>query len=128
QLALAAVMGPSAVRVATLPLQGAALAAMVAALYLHSRVADGMLGAESVRDAWVVWNPTAWFVGLYRWISGDTRDVWGLLAFRALAASALAMAATLVAYPLAYRRCLRNALDGRRRRATWRAGAGSRLW
>jgi hypothetical protein len=101
---------------------------MVAALYLNSRVADAMVGAEAVRDAWVVWNPTAWFVGLYRWISGDPREVWGLLAFRALAASALAVAATLVAYPLAYRRCLRNALDGRSRRATWWAGAGSRLW
>jgi hypothetical protein len=128
QLVLAAAFGPAAVRVATLPLQGAALAGMVAALYLNSRVADAMLATEGVRDAWVMWNPPAWFVGVYRWISGNPREVWGLLAFRALAASALAVAVTLIAYPLAYQRCLRNAIDGRQRRAAWWAGAASRLW
>jgi hypothetical protein len=128
QLAIAAAFGASAVRVATLPLQALALAAVVAALYLNPRVADAMLGAEAIRDPWVMWNPPAWFVGLYRWISGDPRDVWALLASRAIAASVLAVAATLVGYPLAYRRCLRNALDGRQTRSTRWAGTWSRVW
>jgi hypothetical protein len=128
QLVLAAAFGPAAVRVATLPLQGAALAGMVAAVYLSARVADAMLGADAVHSAWVMWNPSAWFVGLYRWIAGDPREVWGLLAFRAAAASVLAVSVTLIAYPLAYQRCLRNATDGRRQRAAWWPGTPSRLW
>jgi hypothetical protein len=128
QLLLVATMGPWAVRAATWPLQGLALAGMVAALYLSPRVADAVLGGDATRTAWVLWNPPAWFVGLYRWISGDHREIFGLLAVRALAASMLATTMTLIMYPLAYQRCLRQSLDGGRRRPAWWSGAGSRLW
>jgi hypothetical protein len=128
QLTLAAIAGPGAVRLATLPMQCAALAAMVAAIYLSARVADAMLADDAARSAWVMWNPTSWFVGVYRWISDDPREVWGLLAFRGLTASGIALAATLIAYPLAYQRCLRNVIQGQQRPTAWWAGGPSRLW
>jgi hypothetical protein len=127
QLLLVGTLGPRAVRVATWPLQGLALAGMVAALSLSPRAADALLG-DAAGTAWVLWNPAAWFVGLYRWISGDHREIFGLLAFRALAATTLATTVTLLVYPLAYQRCLRNALDGRQRPAARWSGAASRLW
>jgi hypothetical protein len=128
QLVLAAIAGPAAVSVATLPLQGAALAGMVAAMYLSPRAADAMLDADAARSAWVMWNPTAWFVGVYRWISGDPRELWSVLASRALAASGVAAVTTLVAYPLAYQRCLRNVVLGRQRSPGRWAAAPSWLW
>ena len=30
----------------------------------------------------VMWNPAAWFVGVYRWIAGDSREVFAVLAAR----------------------------------------------
>lgn len=128
QLILAATLGPAAVRVATWPLQGAALLAMVSALSFTGRFADAMLTPDAVRDVWVMWNPAAWFVGVYRWLAGDTRAVLAMLASRALLATALAVTLALAAYPMAYRRCLQNAMAGEGRRANWWSGVFTRLW
>jgi hypothetical protein len=101
QLVLAATLGPRAVRVATWPLQAAALVAMVGALSYTPRLADALLASSPAGNAWVMWNPAAWFVGVYRWMAGDPREVFALLASRAALASAAAVAIALVAYPLA---------------------------
>jgi hypothetical protein len=128
QLVLAAVLGPRAVRVATWPLQGAALVAMVGALSYTPRLADALLVTSPGGNAWVIWNPAAWFVGVYRWVAGDPREVFTLLASRAALALGLAVAVALSAYPLAYQRCTRNAVAGEGRRGGWWSGAGTRLW
>jgi hypothetical protein len=128
QLLLAATLGPAAVRVATWPLQGAALVAMVSALSLTGRIADAMLTPDAVRDVWVMGNPAAWFVGLYRWVAGDERAVMAMLASKALLATALAVTVALAAYPIAYGRCMQNAMAGEGRRATWWSGVFTRLW
>jgi hypothetical protein len=128
QLVLAATWGPRAVRVATLPLQGMALLAMVGVLALTGRLADAMLGAEAAGNALVMWNPAAWFVGVYRWVAGDPREVFAVLALRAAVATGLAGTVALVAYPLAYERCLRKAVTGGTYRAAWWSGAVTRVW
>lgn len=128
QLVLAAVLGPRAVRVATWPLQGAALVAMVGALSHAPSLTEVLQAATPPGNAWVMWNPAAWFVGVYRWVAGDHRDVFTLLASRAALASTLAVTLALVAYPLAYQRCLRNAVAGEGRREAWWSGTGTRLW
>ena len=80
QLILAALLGPRAVAIATVPLQAAALAGMVGALSFTPRLADALLLEQPVASAWVMWNPAAWFVGVYRWVAGDGRDVFATLA------------------------------------------------
>jgi hypothetical protein len=81
-----------------------------------------------VTSPWATWNPAAWFVGLYRWIAGDPRPVMAILAARAAAAAGLAVAIAVVAYPLAYDRCLEQAIAAEGARAGRWAGLPGRLW
>ena len=127
QLVLAATFGPRAVAVSTLPLQGAALVATVGALSLTAPMADSLLGTDAA-DAWVMWNPAAWFVGVYRWVSGDSRAIFAVLASRAAIASGVAVIVALVAFPLAYQRCLQKVVAAEGHRAARWAGMGSRIW
>jgi hypothetical protein len=128
QLALAAAGGPAAVRVATWPLQAAALVAMVGALSFTTRLADVLVAPDASASPWVSWNPAAWFIGMYRWLAGDPRQVFASLALRGVLASALAVVTTLVAYPMAYQRCVQQAIAGEGQRAGWWSGAVMRLW
>jgi hypothetical protein len=128
QLLVAATCGPSAVRMMTVPLQAAALVAMVGALSMTGRVADAMLTPDAARDAWVSGNPAAWFVGVYRWIAGDEREVFALLAATATLAAALVVSIAVVAYPIAYGRCLQHLVAGEGRRASWWSGVLPRVW
>jgi hypothetical protein len=128
QLLLAATLGPRAVAIATVPLQAAALLAMVGALSFTPRLADALLAAAPSTSAWVMWNPAAWFVGVYRWIAGDGRDVFASLASRAVAATVAAVTISATVYPLAYARCLRNVIGGEGHRAGWWSTVATRLW
>ena len=128
QLLLAALLGPRAVAIATVPLQAAALAGMVGALSFTPRLADALLVEQPVTSAWVMWNPVAWFVGVYRWVAGDGRDVFATLAVRAALATASVVGLAVIAYPIAYERCLQNAIAGEGHRAGWWSGAVRRLW
>lgn len=124
QLILAALFGPRAIRFTTLPLQLAALAAMIAALSSAEGFAAAMLREGSATAASVMWNPAAWFVGVYRWIGGDDRAIFAALAARGGIAGAGIVALALVLYPLAYGRCLRNVIASEGRTV----GATSRGW
>ena len=128
QLILAAVLGPRAVTVATWPLQTGAVLGMVAAVAATGGLADALLAAAATHDPRVVWNPAAWFVGVYRWTIGDERAVFGMLAARAVLASGIVMGVAVLAYPRAYQRCLANAIATEGRRATWWSGALARVW
>lgn len=128
QLLLAATLGPRAVGVATWPLQGAALLGMVSALSFTPKLADALVGPDALGSAWVMWNPAAWFIGVYRWMAGDPREVFAVLASRAVLASGLALATALVAYPLACQRCLSNAIAGQGHRGARWSRASTRLW
>jgi hypothetical protein len=124
QLLLAAAFGPWAIKAATLPLQLAAMAGMIVAL-ISSGTITRLLLDQAVTGGSIVWNPAAWFVGIYRWIAGDERPVFALLAARGVMAGLGMIAVTLIMYPLAYERCLRNviAAEGRRTNAMSRGWA-----
>jgi hypothetical protein len=128
QLLLAAAQGPRAIAVATWPLQAAAVLAMVAAISMTSRLADALLDASGAANVWVMWNPAAWFVGVYRSIAGDAREIFSALAMRAVSVTAALVALTVAAYPLAYGRCVNNAIAAEGQRAAWWSGLASRLW
>jgi hypothetical protein len=125
QLVLAALFGPNAIRSATLPLQLAAMAGMIAALVSSGSITKLLLEHAVDAEGGVLWNPAAWFVGIYRWIAGDARPVFAMLAARGALAGIGMVLLTLVMYPLAYERCLRNviAAEGRRTSAMSRGWA-----
>ena len=118
QLVLAALFGPGAIRKATLPLQFAAMAGMILALISSGSMRDLLLAHASDAGGGVLWNPAAWFVGIYRWVAGDERPVFALLAVRGVIAGFGMTTLTLILYPLAYERCLRNVIASEGRRTT----------
>ncbi len=124
QLILAAVFGPSGIRSATFPLQMAAMAGMILGLASSGSITSVLLANAADGGGGVLWNPAAWFVGVYRWVAGDSRPVFAMLAVRGLIAGGGMMLLTLVIYPLAYERCLRNVIASEGRRTT----AMSRGW
>lgn len=124
QLVLAALFGPRAIKFFTLPLQLAALASMLAALAWTQTFAYAMVDRGLEAGAIVTWNPPAWFAGVYRWVMGDHRPVFAVLAARGALAAAGMFAAAVVLYPLGYGRCLRNVIDSEGRRT----GKLSRVW
>jgi len=82
------------------------------------------LQADPAASASVMWNPAAWFVGVYRWIGGDERPIFSTLAARGAIAGVGIIGLALVWYPLAHGRCLRNVIASEGRTL----GATSRGW
>ncbi len=124
QLALAAMFGPRAIRFITLPLQLASLLGMIAALSTSAAIVQPILVDGADAGALVMWNPAAWFAGVYRWAYGDHREIFTLLAMRGVAAGIVIIASALILYPLAYERCLRNVITSEGRTT----GAMQRGW
>lgn len=132
QLLLAVVGGPRAVRIATWPLQVAAILGLIAAIASTERFAVGLLRFGLDASPWVAWNPAAWFTGVYRWLANDPREVFAVLASRGALAALANVAITLVLYPTAYGRCLRHAVASEGRRTSslsrfWARGANAVL-
>jgi hypothetical protein len=125
QLLLAALFGPGAIKAATLPLQLAAMAGLIAGLVSSSSITNLLLAHATDAGGGILWNPAAWFVGIYRWVAGDARPVFAMLAVRGAVAGLGMIALTLAIYPLAYERCVRNviAAEGRRTSAVSRGWA-----
>jgi hypothetical protein len=65
---------------------------------------------------------------MYRWIGGDPRPEFSVLAIRGVFACVSAIAIALLSYPRAYERCLANAIATDGRRDGWWAGAITRAW
>jgi hypothetical protein len=135
QLLVATAFGPRAVRFITLPLQLASILAVIAALAAAQDFGRALLPPPDANSAsWgprlgqtaagTLWHPLAWFAGIYRWIGGDERAIFGALGARGAIASLAVIGVALTMYPLAYERCLRNVItmDGRT------TGAISRRW
>jgi hypothetical protein len=128
QLVLAATLGSRAVALATLPLQAAAIVAMVGALSFTAQLSDAILDVGVTANPLIMWNPVAWFVGVYRWCSGETRDVFATLAFRGVVASSLTIAIAMITLPLAYERCLQHVIANEGHRTSRWSGSGLRIW
>jgi len=130
QLILAALFGPRAVKFVTLPLQLLAIAGMILAVSTMPRL-SGVL-ADGAAGAGIAWNPAAWFIGVYRWISGDHREVFTMLALRGALASVASAAIAIAVYPSAYGRCLQRVIDSEGRQTSklsrfWTRAAGALL-
>ena len=82
QLMLAALFGPGAIRAVTLPLQLAAMAGMIVGLISSGSITNLLLAHADDAGGGMLWNPAAWFVGIYRWVAGDERPVFAMLAIR----------------------------------------------
>jgi hypothetical protein len=125
QLLIAVLFGPRGVQAAALPLQVAAMAGMLVALISSGTTTRLLLEQAAGANGSILWNPAAWFIGIYRWVSGDARPVFALLAQRGVIAGTGAIVMTLITYPLAYERCLRNVIasEGRRTNAMSRGWA-----
>ena len=124
QLALAALFGPRAIRFITLPLQLGSLLGMIAALSTSAAIVRPILIDGVAAGPLVMWNPAAWFAGVYRWVYGDGREIFAVLAWRGFAAGIAIIASALILYPLAYERCLRNVITSEGRTT----GAVQRGW
>jgi hypothetical protein len=128
QLLLAALAGPRGVALGSWPLQAAALAGTVAAFSQTPDLARSVSAAGALADPSVMWNPAAWFVGLYRLAAGDQREIVGSLAQRGIIGAAAVVMVGVLAYPLAYGRCLRHAVAAEGQRAAWWSGILARCW
>ena len=124
QLLLAALGGPRAVRFAAWPLQAAAILGLIAVFSSTERFALGLVRSGLDADPWVMWNPAAWFAGVYRWLANDPRDAFAMLASRGAIAVAVNVGIALALYPFAYGRCLAHAVHSEGRRT----GRLSRFW
>jgi hypothetical protein len=124
QLILAALFGPGAIKAVTLPLQMLAMAGMILGLISSGSITNLLLAHANDAGGGLLWNPAAWFVGIYRWVAGDARPVFGMLAIRGALAGIGIVVFTLILYPLAYERCLRNVIAAEGKRTT----AMSRGW
>ena len=71
-------------------------------------------------QAWLLWLPPMWFLGLYEWMLGTSDPTLAMLARRAMLALAASTAVVLLTYPLAYRRLMVSVVEaGRRERGTF---------
>lgn len=88
----------------------AVVAVLLAILFIggiRNATGDALLRS----DAAVMWNPAAWFLGLYEFIAGSPRPVMAGLAARGAIAALGPAAVTVSIYAFGYRRLLRRAVE-----------------
>jgi len=62
-------------------------------------------------DPQLLFNPVAWFLGLYEFLVGSPRPIMGTLAWRATVAALVPTAITIAIYALGYQRLLKRAVE-----------------
>lgn len=95
-------------------LQGLSLMALLAVLLLTPTITADIHGVLSASTPAVRWFPPFWFLGLYEWAlhGSNVPPVFLDLARTGLRALGLAVLCVLVTYPLAYRRRVRQLIEG----------------
>jgi hypothetical protein len=63
------------------------------------------------RDPFLLFNPVAWFLGLYEFLAGTARPIMGRLALIAAAAAIVPTAITAAIYAFGYQRLLKRAVE-----------------
>jgi putative ABC transport system permease protein len=114
-----AVLGPRRVARASTSMQAAVAIAIAMSLFALP-VVNGAMNATLFGTAgarpWLLHTPVAWFLGLYEWMLGGADPVMLNLARTAGVATAIAVIWGLVAFPLGYRRLIRDGADAGPRR------------
>jgi len=92
-------------------LVGTIAAAFLSLPILTGSVVDTLAGHGQSVQPWILATPPMWFLGMYEWLLGTTDPVLLHLAPKAVIAVAVGVVATLVTYPIAYRRVLIAAVE-----------------
>src|SRR5262249_62369566 len=94
--------------------QAAAVLVVLLALFfiggIQALTTDALV-RNNPADPYLLWNPVAWFLGLYEFLAGSTRPVMGALALRAVLAALLPAAVTIAIYAFGYRLLLKRAVQ-----------------
>jgi hypothetical protein len=94
--------------------QAAAVLFVMLALFfiggIQAMTTDALI-RNNPSDPYLLWNPVAWFLGLYEFLMGSPRPVMGALAWRAVLAAAAPVAVTIAIYAFGYRQLLKRAVE-----------------
>ena len=74
-------------------------------------ITAGALVRDNPSDPYLVFNPVAWFLGLYEWLVGSPRPIMAVLALRAVLAALVPTALTVAIYAFGYQRLLKRAVE-----------------
>ena len=95
-------------------LQGVLLVTLLAVLFLDPLISRSMEPLLTSGSSAVRWFPPFWYLGIYERVLGGAAalPVFGRLAITGLYALALMLGCTMLTYPLAYRRRVRQVIEG----------------
>ena len=100
-------------RLAALAQTGAVLVVLLALLFISGiqwLTIDALLRSQP-GDPYLLWNPVAWFLGLYEFLAGSPRPIMGTLALRAALAALVPTGVTIAIYAFGYQRLLKRAVE-----------------
>ena len=109
-----AVAGPRLFRRLSTMLQVVIVALAVVCLAVLPRLNSTVVGTLADPDgpnSWLLSLPPVWFLGLYEWLLGTSDPLLLSLAGRALTAVTIVGLATVLSYPLAYRRLMVSVVE-----------------
>ena len=100
-------------RLASLAQTGAVVVVLLALLFIggiQGLTIDALVRSQP-GDPYLLWNPVAWFLGLYEFLAGSPRPIMGTLALLAALAAIVPTAATIAIYAFGYQRLLTRAVE-----------------
>jgi hypothetical protein len=100
-------------RLASVAQAGTVLTVLLVLLFFGSVreiTRDAIVGNDP-QDPFLLFNPAAWFLGLYEFIAGSPRPIMGRLALLAVLGAIVPMALTAAVYAFGYPRLLKRAVE-----------------
>ncbi|CAN5661829.1 hypothetical protein BH10ACI4_BH10ACI4_26420 [soil metagenome] len=112
-------------RIGPLP-QGGSIMVLLTVLFLYPAMVQFLEPLLRSGSSAVQWFPPFWFLGIYERMLGGAAGlpIYGQLAMKGWWGTALTVAMVLVTYPVAYRKRVRQLVEGSSARRSRRAGAG----
>ncbi|MCU1323410.1 MAG: hypothetical protein JWM43_3059 [Acidobacteriaceae bacterium] len=107
-------------------LQGGSIMVLLTVLFLYPAMVQFLEALLRSGSSAVGWFPPFWFLGIYERMLGGAAGlpVYGELAAKGWWGTGLTVALVLVTYPVAYRKRVRQLVEGSSARRSRRAGAG----
>jgi hypothetical protein len=100
-------------RLAAVAQAAAVLVVLLALLFINGiqgLTIDALLRNQP-GDVYLLWNPVAWFLGLYEFLVGSARPMMGTLAAIAATSAVVPTAITVAIYAFGYQRLLKRAVE-----------------
>jgi hypothetical protein len=103
----------TAARLSPVAQTGAVVAVLLSLLFISAvqQITADAIVRNRPGDPALLWNPAAWFLGLYEFIAGTPRQSMSGLALRAVAAAVVPAAMTVSIYAFGYKRLLQRAVE-----------------